>query len=161
MRIFFQLIVIFFWSLFFLSGCTLKRPAPPRSAVIVFKTPTLRYADMGFIQKAREKVLLQIYNSGQPVFNLTVGPRICIEGRCLDEREFYTRYFHASYPEGTLAAILEGRPVFDGANLDCDDTVCRQRIRKPGRLDIIYDFNATHVRFKDRRNGVLIKIDTP
>ena len=151
-----------FLALFLLAGCATKRYEPPTAALIVFKTPTLRYADQGFVYRAKEGVKVQVYASGKPVFELEAGKRVCVDGRCMDEERFYKEFMGTEYPRGTLSAIFSRRPVFGGENLECEAGRCTQRIRAPGRYDIIYAFDSRSAKFKDRLNRIYIKMtETP
>jgi hypothetical protein len=126
--------------------------------MIVIKTPTLRYADQGFVYRGEDRVKVQVYVSGKAAFTLGVGKRVCVDNGCMSEKAFYRKYLHADYPEGTLAAIFLKRPIFGGRELACEGDMCEQRIEEPGRYDIIYAFDARTVRFRDRLHHILIKI---
>jgi hypothetical protein len=151
--------VLFFAGLIlFLTGCAMKSYEKPRPAMIVIKTPTLRYADQGFVYRGKERVKVQVYVSGKAAFTLRVGKRICVDHGCMAEKRFYEKYLHADYPEGTLAAVFLKKPIFGGREMTCEGERCEQRIEEPGRYDIIYAFDSGRVKFKDRLNHILIKI---
>ena len=156
MRKWFSLVVAVFW----LAGCAAQPMRPPVPAMIVIKTPALRYADQGFVSRSQNRVKLQVYVSGQPAFEMTIGRRICIlkEG-CMSEKAFYRRFMGVSYPRGTLAAIVNHRPIFGGEGLEKAGDFTRQRIQTD-RFDIIYAFDSESVRFKDRKHHILITIKT-
>ena len=139
-------------------GCAPKRYQKPVPALIVFKTPKLRYADQGFLYRGEGHTKLQIYISGRAAFTLSAGRNVCVNDRCMDEKRFDETFLGVLYPEGTVGAILAGRPIFGKKGLHCRQGVCEQRIAVPGRYDIIYAFGSGHVRFKDRKNHILIKI---
>jgi hypothetical protein len=147
------------WALIFgLAGCAARHYEKPVPALIVLKTPTFRYADQGFVYRDGRRIKVQIYVSGRAAFELSVGRRVCLDNACMGEAAFYKKYLHASYPEGTLAAILSKRPIFDGEGLHTEKGRSVQRIEEPGRFDIIYAFDSKTARFKDRLNHILIKI---
>ena len=148
----------FFLLFFLLAGCATRHYEAPRPALIVIKTPVLKYADQGFIYHGREAIKAQIYVSGKAAFELEIGDRICVDHACMGEAEFYRKYLHADYPEGTLAAIFSKKPIFGGWEMVCEAGRCEQRIEKDGRYDIIYAFDAKRVTFKDRLHHILIKI---
>jgi hypothetical protein len=141
-----------------MAGCAAKRYETARPALIVMKTPALRYADQGFVYRKKGRVKIQVYQSGRAVMTLSVGKRVCLNHACMAESDFYRKYLHAPYPPGTLAAVLSYRPIYGGESMTCRGDVCRQRIERDGRCDIIYDFDARHARFRDRLNHILIKI---
>jgi len=144
--------------IFSISGCGTKYYEKPQPALIVLKSSQLKYADMGFIYRGKSRIKVEIYSAGQPAFTLTIGKRICVDSGCMSEREFYKKYIHADYPCGTLAAIFSKRPIFGGEGLYEKDGKNVQRIDEAGKFDIIYTFDSTSARFKDRLNHILIKI---
>ncbi|WP_456322698.1 hypothetical protein [Hydrogenimonas sp.] len=146
-------------SLFLLlSGCATHYYAPPKPALIVIKSPALKFADMGFLYRGKKWVKVEVYASGHALFTLKVGKRICVDGKCMNESDFYKRYFGAQYPPGTLLAIFSRQPIFDNEGLLKANGKNIQRIFKEDRFDIIYTFDDTSVRFKDKINHILIKI---
>ncbi|NPA29543.1 MAG: hypothetical protein GXO33_05090 [Epsilonproteobacteria bacterium] len=145
-------LLLLFW------GCAAKHFTTKTPAFIVFKTPQIKLADQGFVMRAQNDAGAQIYSGGQPVFELTVGRRICLDGRCMDEGRFYERVMGARYPKGTLQAILQCRPVPGEGKITKTADGWIQRLYKRGRYDIIYSFNGKEARFKERLHRVLIKI---
>ncbi len=141
-----------------LAGCAAKHFTTKTPAFIVFKTPQIKLADQGFVMRAQNGAGAQIYSGGQPVFELTTGRRICLDGRCMDEGRFYERVMGARYPKGTLQAILQGRPVPGEGKVTKTADGWIQKLYKRGRYDIIYTFNGKEARFKERLHRVLIKI---
>ena len=152
LKSFFILPLLLFW------GCATRQYEAPRPALIVIKTPELKYADQGFLYRGKEHIKIQVYASGKAVFELTVGKRICMDNGCMSEKEFYRKYLHAEYPKGTLAAIFSRKPIFGGEELEKEDGRSVQRIHESDKFDIIYTFDSKTARFKDRLNHTLIKI---
>ncbi len=141
------------------GGCAGRSYQKPVAALIVFKTPAIRFADQGFVYRSARGVKVQVYASGRAVLQMRVGRRVCIEGKgCLAEEDFYKKFFGVAYPEGTLAAIFSKRPIFGGEGLRKVGEGYEQRIEEPGRFDIIYAFNSRSARFRDRLNHILIKM---
>ncbi|WP_201351922.1 hypothetical protein [Hydrogenimonas urashimensis] len=140
------------------GGCVFKTFESPRSALIVIKSPTLKYADQGFVYRGKKRIKVQVYASGRAVFELTIGRRVCVNRGCMSEEEFYRKYLHVSYPKGTLAAIFSKRPIFDGEGLSEENGRSVQRIYEPDKFDIIYAFGSGYTRFKDRINHIIIKM---
>ena len=138
-------------------GCAPKRYETPIPAMIVIKTPTLRYADQGFVYRSEKSVKVQIYSSGTPIFSMQIGKNICTKAGCLNEQVFEKRYMGTIYPPGTLAAIFLKRPIFGGKHLQCQDDRCRQRIQNDS-FDIIYAFDSRSASFKDKKHHILIKL---
>ncbi len=151
--------LVFLWIplLFGVQGCAPKRYEKPMPAMIVIKTPTMRYADQGFIYRNGKGVKIQIYSLGTPIFSMRIGRRVCVKAGCMDEQAFEKRYLGTLYPPGTLAAIFLKRPIFGGENLQCEGERCRQRIKNDS-FDIIYAFDSRSASFKDRKHHILLKI---
>lgn len=156
MKIFCKFVFLGLFSL--LGGCAKHYYEAPQAALIVIKSPELKYADMGFVYRGKKQIKMQIYVSGRAAFTLTIGKRICIDSRCMSEEQFYKKYLHVRYPKGTLADIFSKRAIFGGEDLHEEKGKKVQHIYETGRFDIIYAFDATSVRFKDRINHILIKI---
>ena len=155
-----KFLVKIFWIILFLwfGGCASKRYESPQPAVIVIKSPKLKYADQGFVYRGKNRIKVQVYASGRAVFELTVGKKVCVDSGCMSEEAFYRKYLHAAYPKGTIAAIFSKRPIFDGRGLERSDGRNIQYIYEPDKFDIIYTFDSASARFKDRYNHILIKI---
>ncbi len=136
----------------------MKHYEKPQPALIVLKLPALKYADMGFVYRGKNRVKIQIYNSGSALFTLSVGKRVCVDSGCMSEKEFYRKFMHTDYPAGTVASILSKRAIFGGEGLEKEGGKWVQRIREEGKFDIIYTFDATSARFKDRINNIVIKV---
>ncbi|RUM43988.1 MAG: hypothetical protein DSY46_06840 [Hydrogenimonas sp.] len=151
-------VIPLFFLIFFLQGCTTHYYEAPQSALIVIKSPTLRYADMGFIYRGKRHVKVQVYASGKAVFTMTIGKRICVNQQCMSETQFYKNYLHAYYPKGTLVNIFLKRPIFGGVNFETEKGKGVQQIFENGKFDIIYTFDSTSSQFRDRTNHILIKI---
>ncbi|SFP79194.1 hypothetical protein [Hydrogenimonas thermophila] len=150
---------IIFLSLFFLfSGCSKNYYEVPKASLIVIKSPKLKYADMGFIYRGKRQVKAQVYSSGKAVFTLTIGKRICIDSKCMSEEQFYRSYLNVKYPKGTLANIFLKKPIFNNEDLHKERGKWKQQIFDEDKFDIIYTFDSTSARFKDKTNHILIKI---
>ena len=148
-----------FLPLFFLfSGCSKSYYEAPKATLIVIKTPNLKYADMGFIYKGEHQIKAQIYSLGKAIFTLTIGKRICVDFKCMSKEQFYESYLNANYPKETLANIFLKKPIFNGENLHKEGNKWKQHIFNKDKFDIIYTFDLTSARFKDKVNGILIKI---
>ena len=156
MQFFFK---ITFLSLFFLfSGCSKNYYEAPRATLIIIKSHKLKYADMGFIYRGKRQVKAQIYSSGKAIFTLTIGKRICINSKCMSEEQFYKNYLNANYPKGTLVNIFLKKPIFNNEDLHKERDKWKQHIFDEDKFDIIYAFDSTSARFKDKINHILIKI---
>jgi hypothetical protein len=90
--------------IFLLSGCSLKQPIVSQSATIIFKTPTMKFYDKGFITKYEDYIHLQILNIGVVVLNLKIYENMVCQDtlECLDNKEFNLKYLSKNYDDKFL-----------------------------------------------------------
>jgi len=140
-----------------LSGCVGAMPNynSSNSNMIIFKTPTIRYADQGFISQASSETKLEIYGNGQAVMRLRVTPtQTCLSSlKCMSNSEFNKKVLNANYPEDTLRNILNAQPIFGGKNLVKRANGFSQKI---GTIN--YTVSDGNINFRDSSAGVKIKI---
>ena len=107
-------------SIFILNSCIGAMPQykSSNSAFITFKTPTLKYSDMGFIDEASGETKVEIYSNGQSVMRLRVTPtQVCMSNlSCMSAQEFNKKILKANYPKDTLQKIFKGEEIFGGKN---------------------------------------------
>ena len=96
--------IILFSLLFLLSGCALKQKPISASRTIVFKTPSIKFYDSGFITEYRDHIKLEIYNAGNIVLYLDIyKDKICQSAfKCIQAKEFNLKYLHNSYKDDFL-----------------------------------------------------------
>jgi len=141
-----------------LGGCALKEPVKSKAALVVLHTPSMRYAQTGFIRQKGERVELWLYSMATSPLVIRIGESICLEGSgCMGKEAFNARFLSPSYPENLLKNILLGRPIFGGMGMERREDGFRQRIFSDD-LDIIYRVSPKKIYFKDRKNDILIKI---
>ena len=144
-----------------LSGCVGSMPNYDRSesTMIVFKTPTMSYADQGFVSYASGETKVEIYSSGQSVMRLRITPsQVCMSSlKCLSKEEFNKRVLNPNYPADTIEKIFKGEPIFNGEGLVQRDHSFSQRIKKPG-VDIRYNRNVRRISFVDDASNIKIKV---
>ncbi len=143
-----------------LQGCGEAPKLKGESAMIVLKTPAMKYADMGFIYATPSEVKAEIYGSGQALFTLRITPQSVCTSRfaCLDRRSFNARMLSANYPDDTLERIFRAKPLFNGKNVVKKRNGFTQKLLMPGKYNIEYTvFNNERV-FRDTINQILIKI---
>ena len=94
---------------FLFSACSSKEYRTQNAAFIVFKTPTFKYADMGFVYENDDGLKTEIYGSGQALMSLEISKRsVCLSLlQCMDRGTFNAKVLSAFYPEDTLENILE------------------------------------------------------
>jgi len=145
-----------------LGGCTgknLVKKSNQESAFIVLKTPTMRYADMGFIYKGDSFVKVEVYSMGQPIMSLDInGMNVCMSTfKCMEKKDFNSKMLVSSYPDTLLENIFQSKPIFNGKNLKRDNQGFTQDI-KTDEYDIHYWVKPNETKFKDSKNQILIKI---
>ena len=143
-----------------LTGCVIKKPMQQNSAFITIKTPEIRYADMGFVNKYTDSLKVQIYSNAQPIVSLDMyKERICMSlFECMSKSDFYRKVFHVSYPDDTLEHIFSSKPIFGGLNLIKTSNGFTQNITKPGQYSISYEISDDKVSFHDKINQIIIKV---
>jgi len=153
-----KIISIFIIGLLF-SACT---PTPPKqeSAFIVIKTPTMKYADMGFISTSDTKVKVEIYAAGQPLMDFEINAlNICMSAfECMDKETFNEKVLSSSYSSNLLENIFRAKPIFEKEGLEKTEEGFVQKITKEGAYDISYVVKGTTRTFRDTINKILIKV---
>jgi len=146
--------------IFFLSACGNQPYLKENSAFIVFKTPTFKYADMGFVYENSSEVKAEIYGSGQAVMSLRIsGDSVCMSLlACMSKKKFNQQILAADYPDMVLEHIFRGKPVFLGQNMNKTRNGFTQNIVKPNKYNIHYSVLNNEIIFRDTINKILIKI---
>ncbi len=141
-----------------LGGCTAKPYVQSSAATVVLKSSKLKFADTGYIRSNEDLVGLELFSAGQAVAKIEVENMICVAGEgCMRKSTFNAEYLSSKYPDTLLENILRSRPIYGGLNLVENDEGFEQRITGNG-VDIRYTIKPGSIYFKDRENGVLIKI---
>ncbi len=75
-------------------------PVPQKSLFVVWKSPSLRYADQGFLYIKPKKLKFEVYASGQPALSLSISPsQICTGPLCMSKKSFNAKYLSKYYPD--------------------------------------------------------------
>lgn len=156
----FKRTVLFFVTSLFLSACMPKHYVAQNSALIIFKTPTFKYADMGFIYENEEEIKVEIYSSGQALMSLEISETsVCMSLlECMGKNAFNQEVLSSMYPEDILENIFRGKAIFNGENLEENRNGFTQKIRKEDKYNIDYSVLNNEVIFRDTINTILIKI---
>ncbi|MDQ7047767.1 MAG: hypothetical protein Q9M39_09245 [Sulfurovum sp.] len=130
------------------------------TALIVFKTPTFKYADMGFIYENREEVKAEIYGNGQALMVLKISKsNICMSlFECMGKKSFNKAVLSALYPNEILDDIFRGKVIFDGLGLTKSSHGFTQKIVKENKYNIHYNVLNNAIIFRDTINTILIRI---
>ncbi len=130
------------------------------SALIVFKTPTFKYADLGFVYENEEEVKVEIYGSGQALMTLKISDTsICMSVlECMSKESFNQKVLHEAYPKDILENIFRGDKIFTGMGLVQKSNGFTQQITKQGKYAIEYVVFNNEITFRDTINSILVKV---
>ncbi|HSR73594.1 MAG TPA: hypothetical protein VLL31_02010 [Sulfurovum sp.] len=156
----FKNIAVLFIVSFLFSACAPKEYVTQNAAFIMFKTPTFKYADMGFVYENENEVKAEIYSSGQPVMSLTVSDSsVCMSLlECMSKSAFNKEVLSSMYPDDILENIFRGKPVMNGIGLKKKGDGFTQKIIKKDKYSIEYTVLNKQIVFHDTINSILIKV---
>lgn len=145
---------------FLFSACASKEYVEQNAAFIMFKTPTFKYADMGFIYENKEEIKVEIYGSGQALMSLEISETsVCMSSlECMSKSAFNKKVLYSMYPQDTLENIFRGKALFDGIGLETKGNGFTQKIVKKDKYNIDYSVLNNQVIFHDTINAILIKV---
>lgn len=146
--------------LLFLGGCVQTQYSKQTSALIVMKTPTLSYADMGFIYENSDELKVEIYSSGQAQTSLKISQgKVCMSlFACMDKDAFNRKVLSRHYPESLLEDVFRSKPVFGGKGVQETRNGFTQMVVKKDKYHISYTVLTKQVVFRDTINKILIKV---
>jgi hypothetical protein len=136
-------------------------PKKQESAFIVIKTPTMKYADLGFVSSSINTLEVEIYAAGQPLMDFEInGLNVCMSTfECMDKKSFNEKILSATYPDEILENIFRSKPIFNSKNLVQDkEGIFTQKLKKEGLYDISYSVDTKQRIFRDKINKILIKV---
>ena len=153
---------IIFIGLFVLgiSACSTKEYAKQESVFIVFKTPTFKHADLGFIYDNEQDMKIEIYGSGQVVMALEISQTsVCMSlFKCMSKKSFNQTLLSRAYPEEILDNIFRGQPIFNAQGLEKTRNGFTQSLIEVGKYNINYSVLNKQIIFRDTINDILIKV---
>ncbi len=142
----------------FLGGCTYKTQYEfSKPYYIVIKNSKIALADIGFIKKDKNRLNLQLFTAGTPVFELDIKSDVCLGYMCLKKKNFNAEFFGYSHYENFIDELFNLKPIYGKKNLKKIDNGFEQKI-KTASYDITYRVKNGNLYFKDRKNRVLIKL---
>ncbi len=153
-------IFLVLFGIFLLWGCVDKEYVKQESAFIVFKTPTFKYADLGFIYKNSNEIKIEIYGSGQALMTLEIlNKNICMSAlECMQKKSFNAYVLSRWYPEETIEEIFRAKYIFGGKGLRKNSNGFTQKIKGSDKYDIHYYVFNKEILFRDTINNILIKV---
>lgn len=146
--------------LLLLGACSSKEYAKQESAFIVFKTPVLKHADLGFIYEGNEGLKVELYSSGQAVMSLEITEALVCMGlfECMSKERFNKEVLSEAYPIDILDNIFRAKEIFAGQNKKIIRNGFTQTISKDNKYHINYNVLTNQVTFRDTINDIVIKI---
>ncbi|CAA6823045.1 MAG: Putative lipoprotein [uncultured Sulfurovum sp.] len=141
-------------------ACTGKDAKKQESALIVMKTKTIKFSDMGFIYSNALGVKVEVYAAGQPLLDLNINAEnICLSLlKCMDKQQFNEEVLVAEYPSTLLENIFKAKPIFSRKNFKEIEGGFEQQISKEDVYDISYSVVSGKRIFRDKINKILIKV---
>ena len=96
------------------TGCATKKLHYSKSTTVLFKTPTMKFYDKGFISKYEDYIHLQIFEVGQIVLDLKIyKDEVCKSTlECLSSREFNEQYLDSSYKDEFLYNLFSKNEIY-------------------------------------------------
>lgn len=143
--------------LFLFAGCSIKNYEKNESKIIVIRSAELKYADLGYIRSSGDALKIELYEMGNLVKSIEINNLICVDEGCMFKSSFNQKYLNGHYPSDILENVILGRQIYDGKNLIRSDDGFVQEI-KDKYVDIHYEVKNGNIRFKDRKNAILMKI---
>lgn len=146
-----------FFALFF-GGCTAKHYTISQPKMIVLKAPKLKFADMGYIRYAEDAVEVELFTAGVAVEKISIDNGVCVNTGCMSEEAFVREYLYKDYPSDTMRRILQSEPIFGGLGMSESCGGMKTQYIRNETMDIFYRRSPSETYFKDRLNGLMIKI---
>ena len=150
--------MLFLFTIF--TACGTPQYVKENAAYIVFKTPTFKYADMGFVYENASEVKAEIYGSGQAIMSLRIsGDSVCMSlFACMSRKKFNQQVLSSAYPDTVLENIFRGKPLFSGENLKKTRNGFTQNIVNQNKYNIHYSVLNNEIIFRDTINKILVKV---
>jgi len=148
------------FGLALINGCATAEYDKQESIFIVFKTPTFKHADLGFMYENIDALKVEIYSNGQAVMALEIGKEnICMSLlECMNKKSFNKEVLSAYYSVDILSHIFRGQEIFSGQNLVKTRNGFTQTLMKMGKYNINYSVLNKQIIFRDKMNDIFIKV---
>ncbi|WP_024954893.1 hypothetical protein [Sulfurospirillum arcachonense] len=139
-------------------GCTTTIPYTSSKAYyMVIKNPKIALADTGFVKKDDTRLNLQIFSASSPIFDLHVENQVCLNAICFAKEAFNYEFFNFRHYENFIEELFNLQPIYNQKNIQKNENGFEQRI-KTNSYDITYKVENNNLYFKDKKNGILIKL---
>ncbi len=156
----FKRTILLFMMAFLFTACSTKEYVNQNTAFIMFKTPTFKYADMGFIYENEKEMKVEIYGSGQALMSLELSDTsVCMSLlACMSKSDFNKKVLSPFYPEETLENIFRGKAVFNAVGRKAKGNGFTQKIIKEDKYNIDYSVLNNDIVFHDTINAIHIRV---
>ncbi|MDD2904689.1 MAG: hypothetical protein PHH41_02055 [Sulfurimonas sp.] len=141
----------------FFTACSTKNYEITQTKIVIMKSPKLKFADVGYLRNTQNSIELEIFIAGTAVEKIAINHVICVSDGCMSKSSFNQDYLHASYPEDILQNVLLGKAIYEGENRVKTAEGFEQHIQN-ATVDIEYKVSANAISFKDKKNGILLKL---
>jgi len=143
-----------------ITGCGEPQFQSEESAYIIWKTPTFRYADQGFIYHSPSQLRVEIYGNGQPLMRLDMKEQeICASFlQCMSKKKFNEMMLSPWYPASLLENVFRGKILFNGEGMVEKRNGFTQTISNGKKYQIHYSVLNNRVIFRDTINKIQIKV---
>jgi len=142
----------------FFAGCTQPKPLS-KSAVVTFLAKGIRVYDTAFVATRGNEASIQVYSAGNLVLDITSASMVCINSLCLSDDEFCSKYLSEYYPQRIINTIVSKKRLdIEGISTTKTPDGFEQSIYDKEKYDIKYRVKKDEVLFRDRMNGIIIKI---
>lgn len=141
------------------SGC-MKNYDMNSSKLIVIRSPQIKYADLGYIRGHGDDLTIELYEMGNVVKSININNFICVDDGCMLKNVFNAKYLNSHYPSDILENVITGHAIYDGKNLRKLYDGYVQDISDEN-VDIEYVVTKESIRFRDKKNAILLKIASP
>ena len=144
----------------FFSACGTQPYLKENSVFILFKTPSFKYADMGFLYENSSEVKVEIYGSGQALMSLKISSdSVCMsQFKCMSKKMFNRELLSSYYNYDILENIFRGKAIFNGMNMTKNSNGFTQEIINEYKYHIKYSVLKREIIFSDTINNIVIKI---
>lgn len=142
----------------FIGGCATKHYSISTPKMIVIKSPKLKYADMGYLRYEGDAVEMELFTAGVAVEKISIDKQVCVSAGCMSEEVFVREYLYKDYPRDTMRRVLQSEPIFSGSGVSESCGGVKFQYIRNDDMDIVYRRSPTETYFKDRLNGLMIKI---
>lgn len=141
-----------------MGGCSTRHYEISEPKLITIKSPKLKFSDMGYLRSDGDAVEVELFSAGVAVEKISIDTQVCVGSGCMSEERFVKEYLHELYPSDTMRRILLKQDIFGGKGKEELCSGAEFQFIRDDDMDIMYRRKPAEIFFKDRLNGLMIKI---